>query len=107
MLEPRRRLGLGAKPPLRLRAREISRGQHLHRDDPPEPPLPRAINHAHAAARDLVEQFVVAEQKVFAAWRKDARRIERLDGKMHETARTRRRRPAAGQRRAALAAKRQ
>ncbi len=35
--------------------------QHLHRYHPVQTPLPRLINHAHAAAADLPEQFVVAE----------------------------------------------
>ena len=35
--------------------------EHLHRDDPVQAHLPRAIDDAHAAARDFLQQFVIAE----------------------------------------------
>ncbi len=63
MLHARGGRGLGAKARLRLGARKLSAAQHLHRHLPREPPLPRAIDDAHAAARDLAAQFVIAEHE--------------------------------------------
>ena len=44
-----------------VRAREPLAPDHLQRHDAVERPLPRLEDHAHAAARDLAEQFVIAK----------------------------------------------
>ena len=44
-----------------LLARERPGQNHLHRDDAVQAHLPRSIDHAHAAAGDLFQQFVIAE----------------------------------------------
>ena len=54
--------GLGPETLHEFLARQRSGQDHLHRDDAPETPLPRLINDAHAAARNLFQQFVVAER---------------------------------------------
>jgi hypothetical protein len=59
MLQTRGGGGLGAKTFARGGAREFSGGEHFHRDDAPEPLLPRAVHHAHAAASDFIEQLVI------------------------------------------------
>src|SRR5580765_5867657 len=61
MLEKSGRRNLAPKPLDDLLARERSGQNHLHRDDPPEAGLPRAINHTHSAAGYFFEQFVIAE----------------------------------------------
>jgi hypothetical protein len=43
------------------RRRELSRQDHLHRDDSIETDLARPVDDAHPAARDLLLQFVIAE----------------------------------------------
>ena len=54
-------LGLGAEPANLLSAGELAGEDHLQRDQPAERRLPRPIHHAHAAARDLGEDLVVAD----------------------------------------------
>jgi len=53
------RLGLEAEDG--VLARELRRQDHLHRHGAIQADLPRPEHDAHAAARDLLEQFVVAE----------------------------------------------
>src|SRR5882724_7183580 len=61
MLKLGRRLGLGAEP-LHVRSAGQLPGQnHLHRDGAVETDLSRAIDHAHAAAGDFFQEFVIAE----------------------------------------------
>jgi len=54
-------LGLVAKAPDKIRAGERAVQDHFHRDDAVQTELPGAINHPHAAARDFLQQFIVAE----------------------------------------------
>jgi hypothetical protein len=61
VLEERRSRDLAPEPLNDLFARELPGQNHLQSDDAPETELPRAIHHAHPAAGDLFEQFVIAE----------------------------------------------
>ena len=61
MLQLRRRFRLGAKPAHLRVARQPSGQNHFHRHDAVEIHLPRLPDHAHAAARDLLQQFVIAK----------------------------------------------
>ena len=61
MIEARRRRRFVAKALHGFRGRQFAREDHLHRHLAPEAELPRAIHHAHATARNLFEQFVIAE----------------------------------------------
>ena len=61
VLQPRRRLGLGAEPLDVLVVREPARQDHLERHDPAQVHLPGAIDHAHTAAGDFGDQLIVAE----------------------------------------------
>ena len=56
-----------ASASVRKRCRSSAAGQpagqdHLQGDDAVEPALPGPVDDAHAAAADLLEQFVIAEQ---------------------------------------------
>src|SRR5262245_4034115 len=44
-----------------LLARVLAEEQHLHRNDAVEAQLPRLIADAHAAARNLLQQFIIAK----------------------------------------------
>ena len=61
MLEARGGDGLGAKALEHRRSGKLAKQQHLDGDDAVEADLAGAVDDAHAAAGDLVEQFVVAE----------------------------------------------
>src|SRR5215212_1784987 len=61
MLKMRRGFGFAAEPQYFLFARELSRENHLQRDDTIQTDLPRAIDDSHAAAPDFFEQFEVTE----------------------------------------------
>ena len=61
MIEPRRRLGLAAKPRV-VGCDGFWTSEHqLDRDNPLRRSLAGAINHAHAAAADLLENLAVAD----------------------------------------------
>lgn len=76
VLEPRRRLGLGAEALDHPGRSQFASGDNLERDLPTELGLPRAEHDAHAAARDFVEQFVAREA---AALEQRFRREQRGD----------------------------
>jgi hypothetical protein len=59
MEQPRGRLGLHLKPLQLAGAGKVAGQDHLQRDLAIEADLPRAIDHAHAAAPDLFDQLVV------------------------------------------------
>src|SRR5947199_705053 len=61
VLEERRSRDLALEPLNDLLAREPLGQNHLYRDNALEIEMPRAIDHAHSAAGNLFEQFVVAE----------------------------------------------
>src|SRR5437867_5547552 len=61
VLEEGRSRNLAPEPLNDLLARELPGQDHLHRDNALETALPRAIDHAHPAAGNLFEQFVIAE----------------------------------------------
>ena len=61
MLEPRRRLGLGAETLDHPGRGQFAGGDDLERDLPPQLRLPRAEYDAHPAARDLLDQLVAGE----------------------------------------------
>ena len=61
VIEPGGGLGLGAKPGQIGGGRQIPPQEHFHRHDPAQALLPSAIDHAHAAATEFLEQFIVAE----------------------------------------------
>ena len=50
-----------AKPPHKIRAGKRAVQKHFQRDDAVQAQLPRPINHAHAAARNLFQQVVIAQ----------------------------------------------
>src|SRR6185503_14350908 len=54
--------GLSSKALHELLSGERSRQDHLHRHDASEFPLPGLVNDAHAAARNFLQQIVVAER---------------------------------------------
>ena len=64
MVQTRRRNGLGAEPLDQVRTGARPEGHHLDRDHAVQAALPGAIDHAHAAAADLLQQFVVAKGKL-------------------------------------------
>ncbi len=80
VLEERRGRDLAPEPLNDLLARELPGQNHLHRDNALELKMPRAIDHAHPAAGNLFEQFVIAEVpgrpifdfgfSIFEFWRK-------------------------------------
>ena len=55
-------LGLGLEAPQVGRGGELAGENHFQGDDPVERRLPRLVDDAHAAAGDLFQQLVVAEQ---------------------------------------------
>src|SRR5690349_6892377 len=57
---------LGLQAPDKLVTGELAEEQHLHRDNAVEADLPSSINDPHAAARDFLDQLVVAKK----AWRR-------------------------------------
>ena len=61
MLEESRSRDLPPEPLNHLLARELPGQNHFQRHDAPKASLPGAIDHAHPAAGNLFEQFVVAE----------------------------------------------
>ena len=61
MVEVGRRLGLDVEPPHVGLGRELAGKDHLECDRPVQADLPRPVHHAHAAACDLLDQFVIAE----------------------------------------------
>ncbi len=61
VLEKSGRRNLAPEPLNDLLARERPGQNHLQRDNAPETGLPSAIDHAHSAARDFFEQFVITE----------------------------------------------
>lgn len=61
MAQIRSRLRLAAKAQNLLLAGELARQDELERNHAVEAPLPRLIDHAHTSARNLLQQFVVAE----------------------------------------------
>src|SRR5881392_2100168 len=61
VLEVSRSRDLALEPLNDLLACELPGQNHLYRDDALEIEMPRAIDHAHSAAGNLFEQFVVAE----------------------------------------------
>ena len=61
IVELRDRLRLRVKTRDIARARELPRADRLHRDEPLQTHLPRTPHHAHPAARDFLDQFVIAE----------------------------------------------
>jgi hypothetical protein len=62
MLEDGGSGGLRSKALDEFLARQRSRLDHLDRHDASEFPLPRLVNDAHAAARNFLQQIVVAER---------------------------------------------
>ena len=61
MVQARRGFGLGVKPSHFSFAGELPGQHHFHRHNAVQAHLPRFIDHPHAAAVDLLQQFVVAE----------------------------------------------
>ena len=61
MIEVGRGLGFEMKPPHVGLAGKLAGQNHLEGDRPVEAHLPRLVNDPHAAAGDLLEQFIVAE----------------------------------------------
>jgi hypothetical protein len=61
VLDLGRRLRLGAEALYLGGGRQPARRDHLQGDNAVEADLPRLVDDAHAAARDLREQFIVAE----------------------------------------------
>src|SRR5881398_1308034 len=82
VLEERRGRDLAPEPLNDLLARELPRQNHLHRDNALELKMPRAIDHAHPAAGNLFEQFVIAEVLNLLIF--DFRRENRLTGKCND-----------------------
>jgi hypothetical protein len=68
--------GLGAKALHVRRGSELSGEDHLQGHRPVQANLPGAIDHAHAAAGDLLQQFVIAE-----VMQDRARRLDRFAGR--------------------------
>src|SRR5579875_75771 len=56
-----RRLRLGTEARAVFRRRQFTAQNHLEGDDALETALMCFVNHAHAAAADLFEQFIIAE----------------------------------------------
>ena len=54
-------IGTPALPLKLFLARKLSGDDHLDRDQPFERDLPRLVDHAHPAASQLLQQFVVAK----------------------------------------------
>ena len=50
-----------AKAPHKIRAGKRAVQKHFQRDDAVQAQLPRPINHAHAAARNFLQQFVIPQ----------------------------------------------
>jgi len=63
VVEPCGCLRLAAKPRQIGGAREIATQEHLDRDGTAQAPLLGSVDHAHAAAADLLDKFVVAERR--------------------------------------------
>jgi hypothetical protein len=63
------RLGFGPKALQLGFTRQLPGQNHLHRDDSVQAYLPRFENHAHAAARNFFQEFVVAEITNSCQWR--------------------------------------
>src|SRR5438093_13403090 len=61
VLEESRSRDLAPEPLNDLLARELPGQNHFHSDNALELKMPRAIDHAHPAAGNLFEKFVVAE----------------------------------------------
>ena len=61
MIQIRRRFGLGVKPFDIVFAGQLPGQDHLQRDDAVQADLPSFVDHAHPAAGDLFQQFVIAE----------------------------------------------
>src|SRR5437899_4232877 len=61
MLQSSRSRGFNSKTPDVFRIRVRPQQKHLHRDDASETHLAGLVNNAHAAARDLLQQLVIAE----------------------------------------------
>jgi hypothetical protein len=71
MIEVGRRLGLSVEALDFRFAGELAGQDHLEGDDSIEADLPGAIDDAHAAAGDLLEQLIVAEVADLGARRRD------------------------------------
>jgi hypothetical protein len=61
MIETGGRFGFGVKTLLQCERGQVPGQNHLERDGPIQAHLSSAINHAHPAAGDLFEQFVIAK----------------------------------------------
>jgi hypothetical protein len=62
----RNRLGFGFEPPHKIRTGKRAVQYNFQRHDAVQAQLPRPVHHAHAAARNFLQQFIVpqAEQAV-------------------------------------------
>src|SRR5262245_61231260 len=74
MVEVGRRLGLGVEPPHVGLVSELAGEDHLQANVPVETHLPGPEDDAHAAARDLADDLVVAEVADAGAARQGDRR---------------------------------
>jgi hypothetical protein len=61
VIEPCGGFGLAAKPRQIGRRRQIPSQEHLDRHGAAQALLQGAVDHAHATAADLLEEFIVAE----------------------------------------------
>jgi hypothetical protein len=76
MIEPGGGFGFRAKPP-DIRGRGQVRPQnHFDGHDPPQADLPGAVNHAHPAAADFLQQLVIP--KPFAHWLRHRRPLHEI-----------------------------
>ena len=67
MVQVGRRLGFALKALHVLRGGQFSGQDHLERDDAAQADLAGPVNYAHAAARDLFQQFVIADVTDFGS----------------------------------------
>ena len=82
MIEPRRRAGLGLKPPLALDVARLAHRQNFHRDRAMQIRIPSAKHGAHPAAADELLQQHMIELLSFERLAK-LPRIERRRGRSH------------------------
>ena len=61
VLQPGRGGGLGAEPADIFRAGKLAGGKYLDGDNPAQAALAGFVDHPHAAARDFLDQLIVAE----------------------------------------------
>src|SRR5436190_10839090 len=78
MIEARARLSFAAKTAGRCFPRQVRSQYHFQRHHAIQAPLPRAINDSHAAARDFIQELVVAEFR--PVLQQSSGSIERISG---------------------------